>query len=76
MEYCDSDDCLLSSMAIKMKMKYDKYLGDFEKINHLLFVTSVIDPRYKMIILDFWFSSNVGEEKAENITTKLTNALK
>jgi hypothetical protein len=25
MEYCDSDDYLLSSMAIKMKMKYDKY---------------------------------------------------
>jgi hypothetical protein len=76
MEYCDSDDCLLSSMAIKMKMKYDKYLGGFEKINHMLFVAYVIDPRYKMIILEFWFSSNVGEEKAEKITIKLKNALK
>jgi hypothetical protein len=24
-EYCDSEDILLSTMAIKMKMKYDKY---------------------------------------------------
>jgi hypothetical protein len=72
MEYCDSDDYLLSSMVIKMKMKYDKYWRDFEKINPLLFVASVLDPR---IILQFWFTSNVGEEKAEKITTKLKNAL-
>jgi hypothetical protein len=75
MEYCDSDDYLLSSMTIKMKMKYDKYWGDLEKINPLLFVASVLDPRYKMIILEFWFTSNVGEEKSEKITTKLKNAL-
>jgi len=75
MEYCDSDDYLLSSMAIKMKIKYDKYWGDFEKINPLLFVASVLDPRYKMVILEFWFTSNVGEEKAKKITTKLKNAL-
>jgi len=24
-EYCDSDDILLSAMAIRMKIKYDKY---------------------------------------------------
>jgi hypothetical protein len=75
MEYCDSDDYLLSSMTIKMKMKYDKYWGDFERIKPLLFVTSVLDPRYKMVILEFWFTSNVGEEKAKKITTKLKNAL-
>jgi hypothetical protein len=75
MEYCDSDDYLLSSMTIKMKMKYDKYWGDLEKINPLLFVASVLDPRYKMIILEFWLTSNVGEEKSEKITTKLKNAL-
>jgi hypothetical protein len=32
-------------MVIKMKMKYDKYWGDFEKINPLLFVASLLDPR-------------------------------
>jgi hypothetical protein len=58
-----------------LKIKYDKYWGDFEKINPLLFVASVFDPRYKMIILEFWFTSNVGEEKSEKIITKLKNAL-
>jgi len=74
-EYCKSDDDLLSSMAIKMKMKYDKYWGDFEKINPLLFVADVLDPRYKIIILEYWFKSNVSEEKAERIITKLNNTL-
>jgi hypothetical protein len=40
-----------------------------------LFVASVLDPRYKMVILEFWFTSNVGEEKEKKITTKLMNAL-
>jgi len=75
MEYCESDDDLLSFMATKMKMKYDKCWGDFEKINPLLFVVSMLDPRYKMIILEFSFTSNVDEEKAKKIVTKLKNAL-
>jgi len=73
--YYDSDDILLSAMAIRMKMKYDKYWGDFEKINPLLFVTSMLDPRYKMDILEFWYMNNVGEKKAEKIVTKLKNVL-
>jgi hypothetical protein len=74
-EYCESDDDLLSSMAIRMKIKYNKYWGDFEKINPLLFVAAVLDPRYKIIILEFWFKSNIGEEKAERIIIKLKNTL-
>jgi len=60
-EYCESDDDLLSFMAIRMKIKYNKYWGDFEKINPLLFVAAMLDPRYKIIILEFWFKSNIGE---------------
>jgi len=40
-----------------------------------LFVAAVLDPRYKIIILEFWFKSNVGEEKTERIITKLKNTL-
>ncbi|KAG8491002.1 hypothetical protein CXB51_014142 [Gossypium anomalum] len=34
-------------MAIKMKEKYDKYWGDIDKINLLIFVACVLDPRQK-----------------------------
>ena len=47
------NDCLkdgdtkLRSMALEMKIKFDKYWGDVEKFNPLLFVAVVLDPRYK-----------------------------
>ncbi|XP_062153877.1 uncharacterized protein LOC133862044 [Alnus glutinosa] len=48
-EYSESSDPLLNTMANRMKVKYDKYWGDVEKINPLLFVASLLDLRYKMV---------------------------
>jgi hypothetical protein len=73
-KYCDSDDILLSTMEIKMKSKYDKYWGDFEKIIPL-FVAFVLDPHYKIEVLEFWFMSNVGEGKTKKIVSNLKNVL-
>ena len=53
LEYAGSPNHLVSAMASKMKIKYDKYCGNFEKINMLLFVIVVLDPRYKMIAFDY-----------------------
>ncbi|CAI8591244.1 unnamed protein product [Vicia faba] len=35
-------------MAENMKVKYDKYWGDVEKMNKLIFLVVVLDPRHKM----------------------------
>jgi hypothetical protein len=51
--YSGSSDDILSTMAFIMKLKYNKYWRDFEKINPSLFVASVLDPRYKMKVLQF-----------------------
>jgi hypothetical protein len=52
-------------------VKYDKYWGDVEKINPLLFVASLLDPRYKMAGLEYWFRLSFGAEKAERIDSQL-----
>jgi len=44
-------------MAVNMKTKYDKYLGSFEKINKIVFLAVVPDPRYKLDYLGFCFES-------------------
>ena len=62
---------MLSAMANIMKVKYDKYLGDVEKINSLLFVASLLDPRYKMIALEYWFQLSFGVDKAKRMDTQL-----
>ncbi|XP_050895477.1 zinc finger BED domain-containing protein RICESLEEPER 2-like [Lathyrus oleraceus] len=43
-----SSDNLLGIMAENMKVKYDKYWGKVEKMNMLIFVAVVLDPRHKM----------------------------
>jgi len=70
-EYSESSDPLLNTMANRMKGKYDKYWGDVEKINPLLFVASLFDPRYKMAGLEYWFRLSFGAEKAERIDYQL-----
>jgi hypothetical protein len=70
-EYSESSDPLLSIMANRMKVKNDKYWGDVEKINPLLFVASLLDPRYKMIALEYWFRLSFGVDKAKQMDTQL-----
>lgn len=43
-----SNDEALKNMARKMKVKYDKYWGEYADFNYLLFVCVALDPRYKM----------------------------
>ena len=45
-------------MARDMHEKFDKYWGDIEELNLMLVVSIVLDPRYKMRFVKFWFLSN------------------
>ncbi|KAL5569847.1 hypothetical protein UlMin_026422 [Ulmus minor] len=49
----ESDDILLSKMVSNMKLKFDKYWGNPENINLLMFLAIVLDPRYKMEYVKF-----------------------
>lgn len=62
-----SQDPLLSSMAASMKYKHDKYWGDAEDINPLLFVAVVLDPRYKMGYLKYCFENVYDAESVARI---------
>ncbi|XP_024019188.1 zinc finger BED domain-containing protein RICESLEEPER 2-like [Morus notabilis] len=70
-ELSKQDDSMLSSMAMSMKKKYNKYWGSVENINCLLFVVVVLDPRYKMDSLTYCFSvvydSSTSETLAKNV---------
>ena len=46
-------DLLLKGMAQRMKLKYDKYWGSVDRINLMLFVAVVVDPRYKLKYVRF-----------------------
>lgn len=54
--FCNNSNRRLSSMALRMKTKYNKYWDDLEKINRLLFVAAILDPWYKLVAQADWFN--------------------
>ncbi|KAL4013587.1 hypothetical protein IC575_025759 [Cucumis melo] len=55
--WSNEHNSILRNMAINMKSKYDKYWGSIEKINKLVFLAVVLDPRYKLDYVGFCFGS-------------------
>ncbi|RZC74856.1 hypothetical protein C5167_050336 [Papaver somniferum] len=48
-----SSDPFLSGMGTKMLDKFNKYWGEYEKMNTLMFIAVLLDPREKMKGLNF-----------------------
>ena len=42
-------------MAKRMRVKYDKYYGTSEKMNPLVYIATIFDPRYKSVGLKCLF---------------------
>ena len=42
-----NSDVELNAMTTKMKDRFDKYWGNMEKMNMLLYIASILDPRKK-----------------------------
>ncbi|KAH9698266.1 BED-type domain-containing protein [Citrus sinensis] len=72
------DDLVLSKMAIGMKNKYDKYWGSIDRLNNLLLISVILDPRYKLKYVRFCFEDifvidEVGKksEEVKNLLIRL-----
>uniref|UniRef100_A0A3Q7JK04 BED-type domain-containing protein n=1 Tax=Solanum lycopersicum TaxID=4081 RepID=A0A3Q7JK04_SOLLC len=59
-----NEDHVLAKMAKNMKEKFDKYSGDTEKMNKMVFIPCVLDPRHKFITLGFALRKMFGEKGA------------
>jgi hypothetical protein len=51
---CMSSNHILSVVSWEMKKKYEKYWGTMDKINLLLYVTHILDPRTKLKALQYY----------------------
>jgi len=74
-EYRESGDYVLSAIAEKMMMKYNKYWGDLDRVNLLMFVAVILDPRTKLGALEFWFKDVLSVEQCTNMMKKLRHHL-
>ncbi|KAK1362600.1 HAT, C-terminal dimerization domain containing protein [Heracleum sosnowskyi] len=57
------EDEAFRKMASHMKLKYDKYWGDIDKLNHFIFISVILDPRRKMVYVDWMVKIWFGAER-------------
>ena len=76
----DDGESLMCKMATNFMEKFDKYWGHPDKINPILFLVTVLDPRYKLDYLSYCarilFRSDVAVKLVDdikNILMKLFN---
>ena len=75
MEGTMDGDKMLNDMAWSMKAKLNKYWGSIDKINRLLFVAQVLDPRYKFSFIDHVTTKLYGEEVYEVVAKGVKDTL-
>lgn len=75
LEWLMNHDPEFSLMASKMKEKHDKYWGNVEKMNMLLYVACVLDPQYKYAYVDFNFKKMYSNDQASILSEKLRKTM-
>uniref|UniRef100_A0A6M2EM71 BED-type domain-containing protein n=1 Tax=Populus davidiana TaxID=266767 RepID=A0A6M2EM71_9ROSI len=63
-EWCKNPDDFLSSMASKMKAKFDNY---WSKCSLALAVAAILDPRFKMKLVEYYYSQIYGSTALDRI---------
>ncbi|KAL0319845.1 UNVERIFIED_CONTAM: Zinc finger BED domain-containing protein RICESLEEPER 2 [Sesamum radiatum] len=61
------DDVYLVDMTRQMKAKFDKYWENIEKMNMMLYVAVMLDPRHKYSYLRYVFKNMHGQEIREKM---------
>ena len=56
-EWKKSDDLNMRTMGLNMKQKFDKYWRDPKKMNNLIFIAFMLDPKGKFEYLSFSVSN-------------------
>ncbi|XP_019193746.1 PREDICTED: zinc finger BED domain-containing protein RICESLEEPER 2-like [Ipomoea nil] len=77
--------CMLSSMIVagsatevmgsQMKSKFEKYWGDPEKMNSLIFFANILDPRDKLEYMPYQFEELYGKENGKKCLENVQAAM-
>ncbi|KAJ9557383.1 LOW QUALITY PROTEIN: hypothetical protein OSB04_011997 [Centaurea solstitialis] len=74
-EMMRSQNFVEKNMGQKMKEKFDKYWGDPQKMNFLIFFANILDPRDKIEYMEDQFTQLFGETTGETCFLKLKSRL-
>ncbi|XP_055803527.1 zinc finger BED domain-containing protein RICESLEEPER 1-like [Solanum dulcamara] len=75
-ECMEDNDPSLAKMGEKMKQKFVKYWGAPEKMNKVLFIASILDPRNKLEYVGDALEDMFGDEKGSEIKDEMVTYMK
>ncbi|MED6222652.1 hypothetical protein PIB30_118787 [Stylosanthes scabra] len=70
------DDLSTSSIAKRIKVKYDKYWGNSDSVNMLLLIAVILNPMQKIEYVNYFLDYLFGVEKGAELKLKLVKCLK
>ena len=62
-------------MTFSMQQKFDKYWGNLEKINVLLYIATILDPRCKMESIKHGFGFLYDDETSAKLLKQIEDVL-
>ena len=65
-EWKNSSDLDVKNLGDSIKTKFDKYWGDLDKMNKLIFFANILNPCDKFESMEFSFCATYGDEKGSN----------
>ncbi|KAL5546582.1 hypothetical protein UlMin_029300 [Ulmus minor] len=71
-----TNDSLLLDMVSNMKKKFDKYWGNLDNTNLLLYVAAVLDPRYKLGYITYCLGCFYDAQTVSNFILKVQTLLR
>ncbi|CAH9120752.1 unnamed protein product [Cuscuta epithymum] len=63
-------------MAASMNLKFDKYWGTPEKMNHMMFLGLILDPRYKMEYVNYCLKCIYNEKTCTALSKGIESTLR
>ncbi|XP_031131905.1 zinc finger BED domain-containing protein RICESLEEPER 2-like [Ipomoea triloba] len=66
----------VKAMGMTMRTKFDKYWGDPNKMNFLIFYGNIMDPRDKIEYMPYQFNQLYGDENGKSLFEKVMKDLK
>lgn len=71
--WCQKSDEFISSLALKLKSKFDEY---WKKCSLIMAIAAILDPRYKMKLVEFYYPQIYGESSSPDCVAIVSNCMK
>ncbi|KAL6529474.1 hypothetical protein OROGR_015097 [Orobanche gracilis] len=71
-EWCQKSDDFISSLALKLKSKFDEY---WKRCSLIMAIAAILDPRFKMKLVEFYYPQIYGDS-APDCVDIVSNCMK